>query len=218
MAYVIMVPGLAVRNYLRPAAARLRAAGHDVDLLPPIGWPSSGRDLDGYADRVARHASSYGPVDLMIGMSVGTQAATLAAGRTASVRRLLLISPTIDPARRSTVRALSAWMGGEDHPDSPGVGTHLADWLQAGPVGIYRSLGSVIRMRLEDELPRIADGLPITVAHGEADQLSPLPFAAEVAGRAGARMLIVPDAPHSWPIGDGDRFADLVGQLLHSVG
>lgn len=216
MAYVIMVPGLAVQNYLRPSAVRLRAAGHDVDLLPPIGWPDSGRDLAGYADRVARHASTYGPVDLMIGLSVGTQAATLAVARTSAVRRLLLISPTIDPARRSTFPSLWAWIGGEDHPDSPGVSTHIGDWLRAGPGGIYRSLQSVIGMRLEDELPRVADGLPITVVHGEADQLSPLPFASEVARRAGARMLVMPDAPHSWPIGDGHRFADLVRKLCSS--
>lgn len=216
MAYVIMVPGLTVQNYLQPAAARLRTAGHDVDLLPPIGWPKSGCDLADYADRVARHARAYGPVDLLIGHSVGTQAAALAAARTTAVRQLLLISPTVDPARRSTLSALRAWLGGENHPNAPGVETHGRDWLRAGPVGIYRSLQSVITMRLEDELPRIADRVPITVVHGEADQLSPLPFASEVARRSGARMLIMTDAPHSWPIEDDDRFAALVVDLVRA--
>lgn len=218
MAYVIMVPGLAVRSYLQPSAAALRGAGFQVDLLPPIGWPDSGTDLDRYADRVARHARAYGPVDLMIGLSVGTQAATLAAARTPAVRRLLLISPTIDPDRRSTLTALWAWAGGEQHPDSPRTRIHAQDWVRAGPDGIYRSVQSVIRMRLEDELPRAADGRPVTVLHGAADQLSPLPFAVEVAARAGARMVIMPDAPHSWPIADGNRFAELVAKLVDPSG
>lgn len=218
MAYVIMVPGLTVRGYLLASAARLRADGHQVDLLPPFGWPNSGTDLDAYADRIARHATAHGPADLMIGLSVGTQAATLAAGRTPAVRRLLLISPTVDPARRSTMSALRAWAGGEDHPKAPGATDHARDWLRAGPWRIYRGLRSAIAMRLEDELPRAADGRPVTVVHGEADQLSPLPFAVEVADRAGARMMIMPDAPHSWPFADGDRFSDLVGDLVSPAG
>ncbi|WP_188893152.1 alpha/beta fold hydrolase [Microlunatus endophyticus] len=219
MGYVIMVPGLAVQGYLRPSAARLRAEGHEVDLLPPIGWPESGTDLDGYAARIVRHAERHGPVDLLIGLSVGTQAATLAAAGTGAVRRLLLISPTIDPARRSTAAALRAWSRGEQHPDSPRLSVQAHDWVRAGPTGIYRGLQSVIMMRLEEELPRAADpGRPVTVVHGEADQLSPLPFALDVAGRAGARMLIIPDAPHSWPIGDGDRFAALVSDLIMEPG
>lgn len=218
MAYVIMVPGLTVRGYLLASAAGLRADGHQVDLLPPLGWPNSGTDLGAYADRIARHAADHGPADLMIGLSVGTQAATLAAARTPAVRRLLLISPTVDPARRSTMSALRAWAGGEDHPKAPGAKDHARDWMRAGPARIYRGLQSAIAMRLEDELPPVAADRPVTVVHGEADQLSPLPFAVEVADRAGARMMIMPDAPHSWPFEDGDRFCDLVDDLVNPAG
>lgn len=215
MAYVIMVPGLAVRRYLEPSADALRARGHDVDLLPPIGWRGVGSDLYGYARRIARHARKHGPADLLIGLSVGTQAATLAAAETTAVRRLLLVSPTIDPDRRSTIRALRAWAGGEQHPDSPRLSLQAQDWLHAGPGGIYRGLQSAITVRLEAELSRAATtGRPITIVHGEADRISPLPFAAEVARRADARLLIMPDAPHSWPIGDGERFPELVAQLV----
>lgn len=214
MAYVIMVPGLAVRSYLQPAAESLRSAGHDVDLLPPIGWRSQGTDLHAYAHRIARHARVHGPADLLIGLSVGTQSAVLAAVETAAVRQLLIVSPTIDPSRRSTAAALRAWLRGEQHPDSPRLSMQAQDWIHAGPGGIYRSLQSAITVRLEDELPRAATAeRPVTVLHGDTDQLSPLPFAVEVADRAGARLLIMPDAPHSWPIGDGGRFVELVAGL-----
>lgn len=215
MAYVIMVPGLAVRRYLQPAAESLRSAGHDVDLLPPVGWRRSGTDLYAYAHRIARHARTHGPVDLLIGLSVGTQSATLAAAETTAVRRLLIVSPTIDPSRRSTAAALRAWLGGEQHPDAPRLSVQARDWVHAGPVGIYRSLQSAITVRLEEELPRAATAeRPVTVIHGDTDQLSPLPFAADVADRAGARLSIMPDAPHSWPIGDGARFVEVVAELL----
>jgi|GEM_PF-2341165 pimeloyl-ACP methyl ester carboxylesterase len=217
MAYVIMVPGLAVRNYLQPSAECLRSHGHDVDLLPPIGWRSTGTDLHDYARRIADHASAHGPADLLIGLSIGTQAATLAAIETRAVRSLLLVSPTLDPARRSTVAALRAWAGGEDHPDSPRVSLQAHDWVNAGPDGIYRGLRSAITVGLETELPRAARNCPVTVIHADTDLLSPLPFALDIAERAGARLMIVPDAPHSWPIGDDDRFAGLVAHLVSGL-
>ncbi|QGN33532.1 alpha/beta fold hydrolase [Microlunatus sp. Gsoil 973] len=214
MAYVIMVPGLAVRNYLRPSADCLRSHGHDVDLLPPIGWRSVGTDLTDYAQRIARHAVDHGPADLLIGLSIGTQAATLAAIATPAVRRLLLVSPTLDPARRSTAAALRAWAGGEDHRNSPRLSLQAHDWTNAGPGGIYQGLQSAIKVPLETELPRAAEGRPVTVVHADTDLLSPLPFAADIAQRAGARLLVIPDAPHSWPIGDDDRFVALVARLV----
>lgn len=218
MAYVIMVPGLAVRRYLEPSAECLRSAGHDVDLLPPIGWRSEGTDLYAYAHRIARHARAHGPVDLLIGLSVGTQSATLAAAETTAVRRLLLVSPTIDPSRRTTAAALRVWARGEQHPDSPRLSMQAQDWIHATPAGIYRSLQSAITIRLEDELPRAATaGRPLTVVHGDTDQISPLPFATDIADRAGARLFVLPDAPHSWPIGDGGRFVELVAELLSEL-
>ena len=77
--------------------------------------------------------------------------------------------------------------------------------------GIYRGLQSAIEHRLEEELPKVST--PITILHGDTDRLSPLPFAADLADRSGARLLIMPDAPHSWPVGDGPRFVALINEL-----
>jgi hypothetical protein len=214
MARVVMIPGLAVRHYLDGSAAALRRAGHDVQLLPPLGWRETGTDLRRYAQNIARAADRDGPADLMIGMSIGTQLAVVAAAAGGVADHLLLISPTIAPAQRSVTSALAVWLRGENHPDSPGPGTHYRDWLRAGPDGIVGGIRSAITVRLEDEL----DGLPIpyTIVHGAADQLSPLEFAALLADRSAGRLLVMPDAPHSWPVRDDVRFLRLVDQLRES--
>lgn len=212
MTRVIMVPGLAVRRYLVPAAEALRAAGHEVDLVPPLGWKRSGSDLRRYARRVADRVRRDGPADLLIGFSVGTQAAVLAAAGEGVASRLLLISPTIDPDRRSRPAALATWLRGEHHRDSPRFAVQSQDWLRAGVSGINRGLLSAIDVRLEDELPRLS--IPVTIVHGDADQISPLPFAADLATRSDHELLIMPDAPHSWPVGDGGRYCRLAGRLL----
>ncbi|SDR93493.1 alpha/beta fold hydrolase [Microlunatus soli] len=211
MARVIMIPGLAVRRYLEPSVEALCKDGHQVELLQPLGWRSTGTDLRRYARRFARQ--SRDPVDLLVGCSIGTQAAVLAAGEM-DVRQLLLISPTLDPARRSLRTALAAWLGGEGHRHSPRLGVQSQDWLRAGLFGIERGLRSAIDVRLEDELPNVS--VPFTIVHGDTDRISPLPFAADLAVGCGGRLMIMPDAPHSWPVGDGDRYRSLVDRLISS--
>ncbi|QDP97493.1 alpha/beta hydrolase [Microlunatus elymi] len=215
MARVIMVPGLAVRRYLQPAADALRSAGHSVALCPPLGWPAAGSDLDSYGRRIADQTWQYGPADMLVGMSVGTQGAVAAVRAGADVGRLLLISPTIDPQRRSVPAMLAAWLGGEQHPDSPRLRTQSQDWVRAGLSGIYRGLRSAIDYPLERELPQARQ--PVTIVHGDADRISPLPYAADLADRSGAELLIMPDAPHSWPVSDGDRFVELISTLTRST-
>ncbi|MBO0810734.1 MAG: alpha/beta hydrolase, partial [Microlunatus sp.] len=186
-------------------------AGHDVTLCPPLGRRSVGTDVVAYGRRLAAELQAAGPVDVLVGMSVGTQGAVAAALAGAPAGQLVLVGPTIDPQRRGVGSAFTAWMSGEDHRNAPGPAVHLPDWVRAGPHRIYRSLRSAIAFRLEDELPGIR--VPITIVHGDADQLSPLPYALALADRSGARLLIMPDAPHSWPVADGARFIDLIDEL-----
>ncbi|HET9647724.1 MAG TPA: hypothetical protein VFP34_05770, partial [Microlunatus sp.] len=68
---------------------QLSAAGHQVDLLPAPTWRGVPSDLEAYGRWTADRISASGrPVDLLIGLSVGTQAAAVAAGL-ADVRQLL---------------------------------------------------------------------------------------------------------------------------------
>ena len=151
-------------------------------------------------------------VAVLIGLSVGTQAAAVAAavgGR--RVQHLLLVSPTVEPAKRSRRRLLAAWLKGEDHPDSPPLSGQVGDWRHAGARRIFRGFSSAVRVRLEDVLPEVA--AKITIVHAEADQLTAHSSALDLAERVGARLLLVPDAPHSWPVGDAGRFVTLVSEL-----
>ena len=56
----------------------------------------------------------------------------------------------------------------------------------------------------------------LTLVHAEADRLSTLSYGADLATRFGGQLVVVPDAPHSWPAGDPDRFVGLVDQLMRS--
>ena len=210
---VWIVPGLAVRRYAVPAADALRAHGHRVKLLDPPGWPGRPPELDRYghsvADEIVRASSR---IDLLIGLSVGGQAAAVVAADHPGVSRLLLVSPTIGPVQRSRHALLTGWLRGEDHPNSPATRTHLPDWRRAGPARIYRTFASVLRVRLEDVLPHV--DAAVTIAHADHDRLSTHGYAAELAQLCRARFLVLPNAPHSWPVGDDAGFIALVDELL----
>jgi len=92
---VVIVPGLAVRRYLRPARAALRRRGIDADLTPAPGQPGEHCDLSAFGRSLGEQLRGR-PVDLLVGQSVGAQAAAVAAavanGSSASggVRHLVL--------------------------------------------------------------------------------------------------------------------------------
>jgi pimeloyl-ACP methyl ester carboxylesterase len=210
---VLVVPGLAVQGYAAVAVGALRAAGFDAELLDPPSWRGVPADLELYGRQLGERLRDEGrPVAVLIGLSVGTQAAAVAAALAGDrVAHLLLVSPTVEPAKRSRRRLLAAWLKGEDHPDSPPVTQQIRDWRHAGAPRILRGFTSAVRVRLEDVLPEVT--AEISIVHAEADQLTSHSYAASLAERSGARLLLVPDAPHSWPIGDADRFVTLVSEL-----
>lgn len=213
VARVLIVPGLAVRGYAAPPAQALAALGHRVDLLPAPAWRGEPSDLAEYGKRLAEQiAADDAEVDLLIGLSVGTQAAAVAAAHSAAIRRLLLVGPTLAPRDRSRVGAYRRWRRGEPHRDGPGVRIQAPDWVRAGLPKIYRGMVSALQVRLEDELAGVK--ARVTILHPDSDLISPLDFAVSLADRHRARLLILPDAPHSWPIGDHDRFCGLVTELL----
>jgi pimeloyl-ACP methyl ester carboxylesterase len=210
---VVVVPGLAVQGYARIAVDALEAAGFDAELLDPPAWRTVPADLETYGRQLGeRLRADDRPVAMLIGLSVGTQAAAVAAAVAGDlVQHLLLISPTVDPDKRSRLRLLASWLKGEDHPDSPPLSEQVGDWRRAGALRIYRGFSSAIRVRLENVLPEVE--APVTIVHADADQLTAHAYAVDLAERTGARLLLAPDAPHSWPIGDAGRFVTLVSEL-----
>jgi hypothetical protein len=209
---IVIVPGLAVRSYARPPALAARRAGHDVSLLRPPAWRGAPADLAEYGVRLAEQLETRDErVDVLVGLSVGTQAAAVAATRTDRIRRLLLVSPTVDPRHRSMVGLVSRWLGGDPQDDAPPPPSQLADWARAGVPRIAAGYLSALRVPLERVLPHIRADL--VVVHVEHDSLGTAAWAAELAEVGGGRLIELADAPHSWPVGDPDGFVRMIGDL-----
>lgn len=181
----------------------------------PPGWPDRSPDLAAYGRELGTRLADADPsVDLLVGLSVGTQAAAVAAATAGPdvIGHLLLVSPTVPPEIRTPPRLLRQFLAGEDHPDSPSWRSQMPDWRRAGIPNLVRGFRSALRVRLEEILPAVS--VPVTLVHADADQLSSHDFAAALATETGARLVLMPDAPHSWPIGDHQRFVALVDDLL----
>ena len=213
---VLIVPGAGVRRYARPAVEALRGRGVAAWLLPAPGGAGGPADLERYGAELARRLASDSaePVELLVGLSVGAQAAAVAAavlppGR---LRGLTLVSPTVDPRIRSTPRMLARWLAA-GRLERPGLlAAQGPDWWRAGPRGLARVVRSSLRVRLEDVLPRVPAAL--AVVHAADDVICSHAYAAALAADHGGRLVVVPGATHSWPYADADRFADTVIGLL----
>jgi hypothetical protein len=73
-ARVIVVPGLAVHAYAELPVQHLRDNGYDASLLQPPAWRGVEHDLERYGRNLAADIDRDGvPVDVLIGLSAGTQ-------------------------------------------------------------------------------------------------------------------------------------------------
>ena len=209
---MVIVPGLAVRRYALPAAAALARSGCAVSLLRPPAWRGAPTDLTEYGVRLAERLDARGEeVEVLIGLSVGSQAAAVAATRTDRIRGLVLVSPTVDPVYRGPGRLLRRWLGGSGGDEAPPLRIQMGDWARAGPFRIAAGYASALRVRLEAVVPHLRGEL--VVVHGGRDALGSAAWAAELARLGRGRLIELPDAPHSWPVGDEVGFVRLVREL-----
>ena len=179
LARVIVVPGLAVHSYAEPPVQHLRDNGYDARLLSPPAWRNVDHDLERYGHNLAADIDREGAaVDVLVGLSVGTQAAAVAASSTDLVKRLVLVSPTIDPAYRSVIKQSLVFVRGDPH-DKAGYLSHLPDWSRAGVIRIFRGFASAIALHLEDILPKVQAA--VTIIHTEYDPLTTHAYAASLA-------------------------------------
>jgi pimeloyl-ACP methyl ester carboxylesterase len=151
------------------------------------------------------------PVAVLIGLSVGTQAAAVAASLTDLVKRLVLVSPTIDPAYRSMIKQSLVFVRGDPH-DNAGYLSHVPDWSRAGVIRIFRGFASAIALHLEDILPKVPAA--VTIIHTEYDPLTTHSYASSLAEINSARLVLVPGVSHSWPKADSARFLRFVDELV----
>jgi hypothetical protein len=210
MTRVLIVPGLAVRRYVRTAADGLRDRCIDTCLLPAPGAPDGPTDLHTYGRRLQEHVAEA-PVDLLVGLSVGAQAAAVAAAD-GGVRHLMLVSPTVDPEARRPGRLTGRFLAGSRlEPTRLGF-EQAPDWVRAGPRRLRAVARSALAVHIEDVLP--ASRAVLSVVHAERDAITSHAYAAALAADHGGRLVVVPGATHSWPYGDAARFADLVETVL----
>lgn len=208
---VAVVPGVGVRRYLLRTMEPLRDRGFDVVLLPAPGQPGMASDLVRYADQLGP-ALSRAHLDLLIGLSIGTQAAADVARRYRPPGQLLLVGPTVDPACRSLPGLLATWVHAGTREPAALLGPQAADWRDAGA----RSLVAVLRSAIARPLdPRCAPpAVPTVLVRAERDLVTSHEYASALAGAWDAQLVTVPGGAHSWPYGDPERFADLVERRL----
>jgi pimeloyl-ACP methyl ester carboxylesterase len=168
LARVIVVPGLAVHAYAELPVRHLRDNGYDARLLSPPAWRGMDHVLERYGRHLAADIDREGaPVDVLIGLSAGTQAAAVAASLTDGVKRLVLVSPTIDPAYRSMIKQSVVFARGDPH-DKAAFVSQVPDWSRAGIIRILRGFASAIPLHLEDILPKVQAA--VTIIHAEPDR------------------------------------------------
>ena len=224
MRKALIVPGAAVHRYVRDTVEALPAVGISGALLAGPGEPKVAADLGEYGRDLAGRITGGGGVDVLIGLSVGAQVAAVAAVETAkasrtcspphrgSVGRLVLISPTVDPAARSAPRLVGRWLaGGRVEPVSL-LRQQLPDWGGAGPARIATVVRSARRIAIERLLPGLS--CPVTVVHAERDVITSHAYATYLAAAVDGDLVIVPGATHSWPHDDPARFAALIDRLI----
>jgi pimeloyl-ACP methyl ester carboxylesterase len=212
MTRVLVVPGLAVRRYAERSVAHLRQGGYDARLLPAPAWRGVEDHLERYGQALAADIDRASvPVSALVGLSVGTQAAAVAAASTPLIERLVLVSPTIDPAYRSGLKQLIVFLKGNPHERFSTL-LQLSDWARGGLPRIIRCFRSAIELHLEDVLPRV--DAQVTIIHTEYDPLTSHTYAASLAIDNGARLLLMPGASHSWPKDDAAGFLRLVNGLV----
>ena len=212
---IIVVPGLAVRRYAEEPAERLRQAGYEVDLPPALAWRGVPVDVAAYGRELGAEIVAAGnPVDVLVGLSAGTQAAAVAAATTPLVRRLVLVSPTMDPDSRTLVKMLGRYLKPNPNEKVALFSEQLPDWSKAGPRRILNGFRSSLEVQLENILGDVAAEL--TIVHADYDQLTSYAFAAQLAASFGGTLLVAPSGSHSWPTNDSEGFLRLINELMDS--
>ena len=154
----------------------------------------------------------------MVANSMGCQIVTvLAAQRPETVGPMVLIGPTVDPARRGARHQLFGSL--RDSAREPLGLLALAARDQAG-VGLRALLSTareVLADRLEDRLPEIEQ--PTIVVHGSEDGFVGRAWAGRVAAELPrGRLVVVPGEPHAVHYTRPELVAGIVRELVVEEG
>ena len=217
---VVLVHGYGVSGRYMLPLARILACGCST-FAPDL--PGHGRsEQPGRPLEIGDLADALGDwldaVELerpaFVASSMGCQIVTeLAVRRPERVGPMVLVGPTIDPARRSARHQIFGAL--RDSAREPALLVALAgrEWA-GGNLGQLRALArSVLADRIEERLPAIEQ--PTIVVHGEKDGLVSREWAEQVAALLPrGRLVVVPGEPHAIPYTHPRLLAGIVEELI----
>ena len=194
---------MAVREYARPAADAVSARGHRVELLKAPSWRGVPVGLDDYGYRIAEEIDRKGvDVDLLIGLSVGTQVVAAAAHPHLAGEERDADQSHVRPADPIGARHHVAWFERGEGDDQSDWGRQLRDWTHTDPVRIGLALRSGLRSSIEDVLPHVARRLTVGARRARPDEP---PRVGGVARRRERRPVPLPARRQALVAGGGRR-------------
>lgn len=222
---VVLLHGLGMSS--RSMSALLRALGARTRALAP--------DLPGYGlspkpragmlgiDELARTVLAWmDEVELtevvLVGHSLGAQVAgEVALQAPERVRRLVLIAPTGDPARRS-VGQLALRLAQDARLEPPSLLLlAVGDYLRAGPGQMVTLMSRAIRRAVEQL--HVTVDVPLLVVRGERDPVVRQQWCESiVAGTSGSRLVVVPGAAHGIAFSAPPELVEVLRQELRRAG
>jgi pimeloyl-ACP methyl ester carboxylesterase len=222
---VVLVHGLGVASRMcRPTAERLAAHRpvHALDL-PGFGLsdePSSVLGVVELSDWLARwiRAMTDDPV-VVVGVSLGAPvAAEFAARHRELCEGTVLVSPIVEPSRRSWLQQLPRWFVEQGTQSLRLRWLQVADYAACGPGRVLRTFARAMPHAIEDTVA-VIDG-PLLVCRGTRDPLISREWAEDLAGRAEhGRFCEIPKAVHAMthenPVELAGVVDDFVDELEH---
>jgi pimeloyl-ACP methyl ester carboxylesterase len=199
---VLLIHGLAVSHrYLMPLAAclaeRFPVRALDMPGFGLSGDPGAPADVSALAKWIAAwlEAIGEGPV-AVLGNSFGAQVATaLAEEHPASVRSLVLVGPTMDPAYPTKARQAWHWIRGLPHEDPGQLPVVLRDLADAGLRRAWRTFDIALADRIDRRLPRVQ--APVLITRGAKETVASERWVVELDRLLpSTETAVVPGAPH----------------------
>jgi 2-hydroxy-6-oxonona-2,4-dienedioate hydrolase len=217
---VVLVHGFGVSGaYMLPLARALaRSFSVHVPDLPGQGrsepWP--GRSSIGrLADALGGWIEATGLVRPgLVANSMGCQVVTkLAVSRPEQVGPMVLIGPTVDPARRGARSQLFAALRDAAREPLSLIALAACDDAMVGLRSLHSTARAVLADRVEDRLPLVEQ--PTVVVHGEGDGFVGPDWAERVAALLPrGRLVVVPGEPHAVHYTRPGLIASIVAELL----
>lgn len=222
---VVLVHGFGVSGaYMLPLAETLAASSFTA-FVPDLPGQGRSKQLHGQIS-IGRLAGALGawveaeglthPV--FVANSMGCQVVTeLAARRPGLVGPMVLVGPTVDPARRAARHQLFGALRASAREPFSLIALAARDDLSVGGRVLLSTARAVLADRIEERLPLIEQ--PTLVVHGDRDSFVSRQWAELVASLLPrGRLQTVPGEPHAVHYTQPELVAGLVGALVVEEG